>query len=287
MFLWALCFPLITIGLNDSPPMFFAANRALMSGLVLLILAQLLRRPAIHGAQQWGGVTLVGVTATSIGLFGMFYGGASVSPGLATVIANTQPLMAAVLAWHFLKEPQSRSQRNGLLIAFGGIILIGAPGFAGTNNQLSGLLLILLSAVAIAISNVVLKRLAGKVDGIRAMGWQFVIGAIPLYVLALYTEQWSSILWTGTFITTLLVLSLFGTATAFVLWFALLSRASLTELNVYTFLTPVFGMLIGYIYFDERLSAVEIVGIAVCLLGIAIVSQTGSLRRRASAIDQS
>ncbi len=47
MFLWALCFPLITIGLNDSPPMFFAANRALLSGSVLLVIAQLLGRPAI------------------------------------------------------------------------------------------------------------------------------------------------------------------------------------------------------------------------------------------------
>ncbi len=84
-------------------------------------------------------MALVDVTATSIGLFGMFYGGASVSPGLATVIANTQPLMAAVLAWYFLKEPQNRSQRSGLLIAFGGIVLIGVPGFMGTNNQLSGL----------------------------------------------------------------------------------------------------------------------------------------------------
>ena len=119
------------------------------------------------------------------------------------------------------------------------------------------------------------------------MGWQFVIGACPLYALAIYTEQWDSIQWTGVFIATLLVLSLFRTATAFVLWFALLARASLTELNAYTFLTPVFGLVIGFIYFDERLSAVEIVGIAVCLSGIAIVSQAGSDRHCTSAIDQS
>jgi drug/metabolite transporter (DMT)-like permease len=109
MFLWALCFPLISVGLAASPPMAFAALRAALSGAVLLAVAQCLGRPAIEGTSNWAGVALVGLTATGVGFFGMFYGGGRVSPGLATVIANTQPLIAGALAWGFLTNTCGRS----------------------------------------------------------------------------------------------------------------------------------------------------------------------------------
>jgi len=244
MFLWALCFPLITMGLAYAPPMLFAAMRAAVSGVVLLVAAQVLRRPPVVGNSIWGGIALVGLTATSLGFFGMFSGGARVSPGLATVIANTQPLIAAVLAWGFLNEKLNVWQRWGLAAGFGGIILIGAPTISGDESQLTGFALILFAAVGIAISNVVLKRLAGRVDILCAMGWQLVLGSLPLTMLALATEHLDLIVWSVSFVAILIVLSVLGTSAAFALWFSLLRRARLTQLNVFTFLTPIFGLLL-------------------------------------------
>ena len=98
MFLWAVCFPLIQTGLEASPPMWFAGLRALLAGVVLIVFAGLTGRPQIRGTMVWSAVALAGLTATGLGFFGMFYGGGLVSPGLATVVANTQPLLAAPLA---------------------------------------------------------------------------------------------------------------------------------------------------------------------------------------------
>jgi drug/metabolite transporter (DMT)-like permease len=156
MFLWAVCFPLISVGLSDSPPMTFAALRAVLSGAVLIGAAHVLGRPAVADRSVWGGLVLVGLTATSLGFFGMFYGGGRVSPGLATVIANTQPLIAAVLAWGFLNEHLLVVQRWGLAAGFGGVVLISTPSLSGTESQLSGIGFILVAAVAIAVSNVAL-----------------------------------------------------------------------------------------------------------------------------------
>lgn len=273
MFLWAVCFPLISVGLADSPPMAFAALRAALSGGVLIAAAEWLGRPAIADRSLWGSLVLVGLTATSLGFFGMFYGGARVAPGLATVIANTQPLIAAVLAWAFLNEHLSVLQRWGLAAGFSGIVLIGAPGLSGTNSQLLGIVFILMAAVGIAVSNVALKRLAGRVDILRAMGWQLLIGAVPLAVLAASIEDVSSINWSWRFILNLTVLSALGTSAAFVLWFALLRRASLSQLNVFTFLTPIFGLIMGVAFFAEQLNALELAGIGLSLLGIYAVSR--------------
>lgn len=273
MFLWAICFPLISVGLAASPPMTFAALRAVISGVALLVVAQALGRPVITGKTLWGGVVLVGLTATSLGFFGMFYGGARVSPGLATVIANTQPLIAAVLAWGFLDERLRPLQQLGLAVGFGGIVLIGAPGLSGSQSQTMGMILIVIGAIGIAVSNVALKRMAGRVDPLWAMGWQLVIGAVPLGLIALAIENPTTVEWSVSFTLSLITLSIAGTAAAFCLWFSLLQRASLSQLNVYTFLTPIFGLAMGSLFFAEQLHGLAIAGVALSLLGIYWVSR--------------
>jgi drug/metabolite transporter (DMT)-like permease len=55
------------------------------------------------------------------------------------------------------------------------------------------------------------------------------------------------------------------------LWFALLARAPLNRLNVFSFLTPVLGLLIGFMFFEERLQPVQILGIVVVIIGIAMM----------------
>lgn len=273
MFLWSLCFPLISVGLRAAPPMTFATLRAAVSGVVLLALAALLRRPLLgRDMRNNAGVVAVGLSATALGFVGMFNGGALVPPGIATVVANIQPIVAAFLAWLVLNERLRPVQRLGLAAGFGGIVLIGVPGMSG-GGEVLGILYILAGAIGVAIGNVVLKRLAGRVDALRAMGWQFVVGAVPLGVLAVTTEDAGAIRWSWPFLGSLLVLSLLGTAAVFVLWFSLLQRARLTQLNVFTFLTPVFGLLMGRMFFAEQVTPVALGGIALCLAGIYLVSR--------------
>ncbi|ASJ73652.1 DMT family transporter [Granulosicoccus antarcticus] len=274
MFLWALCFPLINYGLSASPPMTFAALRALIAGAVLLAIAQFQGRAPIRTARLWGCVILAGFTATSLGFFGMFYGGGLVAPGLATVIGNTQPLIAALLAWAVLQERLSRSQRYGLITGFAGVVLIGGPSLFGTGSQIAGMSYILIGAVGVAISNIVLTQIAGRVDTLRAMAWQLIIGSMPLALLAYWTETGSAIIWSWPFVATLLTLSVAGTAAAFILWFWLLQHATLSRLNVYTFLTPVFGLVMGAAFFSEKIPPIALIGVVVSIAGIYWVNKT-------------
>ena len=273
MFLWALCFPLIETGLAYAPPMFSAAMRAAISGAVLLAAANVLRRPPISGGSTWIAIAAVGLTATSLGFFGMFYGGTSVSPGLARVIANTQPLIAAILAWGILNESLDNWQRLGLVTGFAGIVIISLPALATYDSQLSGIGLILMAAVGIAVSNVLLKRLAGKVDVLRAMGWQLVVGCLPLTAIATSIESTDAIDWSPQFVLNILALSVLGTSAAFAIWFYLLKRVALTDLNAFTFLTPVLALIMGRLFFSESLDAFALSGIVISLLGIYLVNR--------------
>jgi drug/metabolite transporter (DMT)-like permease len=127
MVLWASCFPLITIGLDLVPHLAFAALRAALAGLCLLALGGLCRRPVPVGRRTWILIVMVGLAATSMGFFGMLHAAEFISPGLATVIANTQPIIAAVLAHVFLRERLMAIGKIGLAVGLAGIATIAWP----------------------------------------------------------------------------------------------------------------------------------------------------------------
>lgn len=276
MFLWALCFPLIAAGLVAAPPLYYAALRSVVAGVALLIPAFVLGRPLPRGRSAWLGLFGVGLFATSLGFAGMFLAGGIVSPGLATVLANVQPLIAAVLAYLILSEKLGPRRRIGLSIGFAGILLIALPGFgaANANSTPLGLAFIALAAVGVAVGNVLLKRLTGKVDLLMATGWQFILGSAPLFLVSQITEAPVRVDWSPAFIGILLALSLLGTALAFALWFSVLHRSELTRLNTFTFLTPGLALLIGFAFFAESLGLVELSGVALVLGGVWWVSRS-------------
>lgn len=275
MLLWALCFPLIATGLSSSSPFYFAALRSLVAGVGLLIPAVALRRPLPRQLHLWLGILGVGLSYTSAGFAGMFLAGGVVSPGLASVLANMQPLIAAILAFFLLGERLKRSSLLGLLMGFFGIVLTALPSFGaqGTGISFSGISYILLGVLGVAVGNILLKRLSGQVDPLMVTGWQFILGGLPLLVLAQWFETPSSMTWNGVFAVNLLALGLGGTALPLLLWFWLLRHADLTRLNAFTFLTPIFALMISAIFFGEHLQWIQAAGIALSLYGVWRVSR--------------
>ncbi len=281
MLLWAACFPLISAGIDYAPHLTFAAMRAILAGVTLTALALALRRPLPKEVRSWAMVAIVGFGATSLGFLGMFHAAEFVSPGIATVIANTQPLLAAVLASVVLNERLTARGKAGLALGFVGIFVITSPQLfsGGQENYILGVVYIMLAALGITVSNVLIKRIAGRVDALMAMGLQMLIGSIPLVLGAWAMEQPTTIQWSFTFIGTLLVLSLFGTALVYWLWFSVLEKAPLNRANAYSFMIPIFGLGMGALFYGETLGLPELVGIALAIVGVGLVTRQGPVQQ--------
>lgn len=94
-----------------------------------------------------------------------------------------------------------------------------------------------------AVGNVAMKRLPGEIDAMTAMGWQLLLGADPLALGSVWTEDFSAVTWSPKFLGFLLVLSVFGTALPFWLWFAALKQVELNKANAFRFLLPLLGLV--------------------------------------------
>ena len=281
MFLWAICFPLITAVLESTPHLSFATIRAFVAGAALLALGAVLGRPLPRGIRVWSLIAVIGLGATSLGFFGMFHAAEFLSPGTATVIANTQPLMAAMLAHLLLGERLNLRGKLGLAVGFAGIVLIAFPELLSPtrSNSAIGIAYIALAALGITLSNVFIKRLAGTVDPLMAMGMQLLIGAVPLAFIAALTETPGNLQWTREFIVVLLTLALFGTSLVYWLWFSILESVELSKANVFSFLIPVFGLALGAVFFAEHIGWPELAGAGLTILGLDLVVRRGLVDR--------
>ena len=277
MLLWAACFPLLTIGITYAPHLAFATLRALLAGLVLVGLALAMGRPNPRGLRNWVTLSLIGFGATSLGYLGMFHAAEYVSPGIATVIANSQPLLAAGLAGVVLGERLTLRGKVGLFLGFSGIIVIASPAIlnASQDNYLLGIAYIVLSALGITASNVILKMVAVSVDPLMTIGWQLLIGAVPLAIASAITEDAMAIQWSLAFIAILITLSLFGSALVYVIWLSVLSEVDLSKANAFSFLVPVIGLTLGVLFYNETLTITTLAGIGLAILGVGLVTRKG------------
>lgn len=273
MVLWAICYPFIVMGLNNAPHITFAAMRASIAGVLLLIVASFLGEEQPQEPIQWFYLILIGLGATTFGFYGMFHASEFVSPGVATVITNIQPMLTAILAFWWLHESINKNEIAAVVLGFIGVIII-ATSDAEQDSTLNiiGLSYLSIAVVGLSVSNVLIKKITGKINALVAMGWQLVFGSLILWVVALMTESPTQINWNLQFLTSLISLSVFGTALAYWLWFRVLENVDLAFANSFSFLVPVFGLLLGMVFFNEIIGRQVAIGIAIIFIGIILVN---------------
>jgi probable blue pigment (indigoidine) exporter len=101
--------------------------------------------------------------------------------------------------------------------------------------------------------------------------WQFLIGGLALAGWAWAAEGAPTVSWTPRFLAALGFLALVGTALTYLLWFAELQRAPLVTLSAWTMLTPLFGIAFGWLLLSARLSAQQVIGVALVLAALPVI----------------
>jgi drug/metabolite transporter (DMT)-like permease len=276
--LTALCYALLSVGLTYAPPVQFAALRAGTTGLTLLMLALLLRRPFPQTRGLWLRVALSGLSATTIGFAAMFGAAGLVAPGIATVVAGTQPIVAALLALAMFGQPFRAKQAAGMAIALAGIAAMTLQDIAASGSTASlGVVLVMLATLGIAFGNALTKRFASDVDPIAATALQLLVGAVPLALLVFLTKAWSPQILTPRFLALVAALGIGGTSVTFTMWIAALKDCPLNAANAFNFLAPVLGVAISVVFLGEGLTPLAIAGMALTLMGIALAVSRGKM----------
>lgn len=271
--IYALCFAAIKAGLQFAPPLAFAGLRTFVAGIALLGIMRLRGESLLPPRGVWGAVLALAFTATTLTYGAMFLSPGRTGAGIASVFGNIQSLFTLALASIFLGETLTRSKVIVLVLGLLGVTLIAYPAFATADAfGISGAALALGASASTAVSNIIAKRMNLKSGLLAVAAWQLLLGGVPLFALAAWTERGASIIWNFEFIALLLFLALVGTALLNATWYWLLQFDDVSRLSLFFLLTPAFGLILAALVFGETIGIFEIIGAATIVVGIGILS---------------
>lgn len=269
---WGSSFPVIKIGLDNTPPLLFAGVRTLLGGVCVACAALFWHGPPSFA---WGVLKVVAVAATLnvvlfIGLqtLAVMY----LPSGSAAVLIYLQPILTGFLAWAFLGEELTARKLVGLLLGFAGVVAVSSASLSG-EISLVGVVLGLLSALSWSLGTVYFKRERGGGSVLWFVAVMFLLGGVVLMLIGLVMEPWSAISWTPEFVASLLYVSLAGVGLAWILWFGLVSAGEASRVSAYIFFVPLVSVAIGVVFLGEKLSYSLILGAALIVAGIYLVNR--------------
>lgn len=131
--------------------------------------------------------------------------------------------------------------------------------------------------VGITFSNVIIRHVAHSIEAVMAMGLQLLLGAVPLGTWA--WEHPASARWSPRFGLVLAGLALGGTALPYWLCCSVVEKTELSRANGYTFLVPLLGLAMGFIFCGERLVPFAAAGAGLAILGTWRAQLPGAPRR--------
>ena len=194
------------------------------------------------------------------------------SAGRAAILFNMQPFFTLLLLPLLVpSERLTRLRWLGTAVAFIGVALVlGERGTAG--GSILGDLLVLVAALCWTGAIVLNKRMPSDISAVSVIFWTSA-GAIPVYgLLTLLLEPGEVWHLSVTAVVSVLYLGVVGACFGFVLVVWLTRTYSASRVNVFVFLSPVFGVLIGWAALGETVSALQALGALGVAAGILIVT---------------
>ncbi|MEI7036875.1 DMT family transporter [Fulvimonas yonginensis] len=274
--IWAYSWVVMKQALRWAAPFDFAALRYLL-GAGVLFLALLASRQSLR-PPPLGATLLIGLcqTAAFQGLeqWALVGGGA----GHVALLAYSMPFWAVLLAWPLLAERPTRRHWLGLALAALGLLCILEP-WHGLGSPFSTALA-LAGGVGWAGGTVLSKRLFQRhaVSPLALTSWQMLFGALALGAVALLVPQ-RPIEWNAPFLGALAYSAVMASSVAWGLWLVVLKRLPTTVASLSSLGVPVVSVLLAWLILGERPDAMEWLGIALVLAGLAAVVGNGSRRR--------
>lgn len=259
---------------------------ALRSGIaaVLIALLMIVRREKITIADgSWRAGLVVGVLFALEYLF-LGEGLRFTSASHAVVFLYTAPIFAALgLHWKLPSERMSAIQWCGILLAFIGIAVsfLGSGGATeqGWSSVLLGDLLALLAGVSWGVTTVVIRTSPLAVlSAKQTLLYQLTVAFVLLLLCAVLLGQ-------TTFNPTPLALASLGFQSVIVsfltllLWFWLLRHYLASRLGTLSFMTPLFGVVLGAWLLHEPIEPGFLLGAVLVIAGIVLVSGHEWLRQ--------
>jgi len=273
--LWSSGFVGAKFLLPNAEPFTLLTVRFALTAAILISIAAAMRAPMKMTKSQYlraGYISLFLHFAYTGGIFVALHEG--VSAGITAVVVSLQPVLVSLLAIALLGERLRSSQVAGLLLGLIGVTLLLAPkilqGDASLVFSVAGVLAAVVALIGSVWGTIEQKRHGSDLPILYGLAFQYTVSGILLGILAITTES-MIIEWSIQFVAVLLWIVLGVSIGSVVLLFYLLRKGTAGSVSSLLYLGTPLAATFGYIFFDEHISSVGAIGMAIAVFGVWLV----------------
>jgi drug/metabolite transporter (DMT)-like permease len=271
--IWGSSYMFIRIAVAEVPPITLVASRLVLAALVLIIALRAAGRPMPRSKKLWGAYAVMGFLSGALPYVLISWGEQYIHSSLAALLQATMPIFTVILALFLANdERMSWTMVLGVVLGFAGVAVLMLPDLRqGLQANLLGQLAIVASSLSYAGATVFARnRLRGQPPLTSTMG-QLTTGALYTLPLSLLIDRPFDLSPSPAAIASWLALTILGTVVAYVIYYALIDRASATFVSTVTYIIPIVGLILGAIVLDEPVTINLLVSAALIILGVLLV----------------
>ena len=271
--IWASAFFNIKIATYSFGPVTIAFLRVFFGAIPVLLLCYLKNIKIEAFSNDWHWFAMIGFINLVAPFFLIAYGVKSVQSNLAAILMSTTPLSSTVLGHLYLKNEKFNFVKTiGILIGFSGIVFLFSDNLLIDENNFLSALLILLGSTCYVIGGVLTLKISKKKNE-NVTGSILIWATIILIPLVAFIEQPWYIKPRLDSTISVIYLGLVSTGIAWLLRFKILVKNGLIFQSQVSYLIPIFGTILSYIFLKEIITVKVLVSLVAVVVGIYFVKK--------------
>ena len=271
--IWSSAFFNIKIATYSYGPVSVAFGRVLFGAVPVLLLCFYKKIKIEAFSKDWHWFALIGFINLVAPFFFISYGVKSVQSNLAAILMSTTPLSSTVLGHFFTKNEKFNFIKTfGILIGFSGIVYLFSDNLLINDNNFISALLILLGSTCYVVGGVLTLKISKKKNE-NVTGSILIWAIIILIPLTIFIEKPWNLNPSIESTISLIYLGVVSTGLAWLLRFRILKRNGLIFQSQVSYLIPIFGMILGYIFLKEMITTKIIISLIAVLIGLYFVKK--------------
>lgn len=263
------------IGLLSLSPLVYNACRLLIAAILSSAVLAVTKTYKPMPVADLKKIVKIGTLGFFVNQYFIMYGLAQTTAGNAALVFATLPVEVALINRIFKIEAVSRRTTAGIVTGLLGVLLI----VVGSNKELSllgphliGALLLLVGQFGYGYYTVSIRELNGRYSVYQIFAYIMILVAGLVFVTALpelIQTEWSVIPQAAVY--SIFFSSMFALVLANTLWIWVVGRLGSTKASLSQYLCPIVSIIFAWVYLDETLGLLQVVGAVVILSGVYLI----------------
>ena len=280
---WGSTYLGIAVAIETLPPLLMAAVRFLTAGAILYFVASRAGERAADrpGRREWAAAVVTGVPLFLGGNGGVVWAQQTVPSGIAALLIATVPLWIVLLDRLVYRTRLSAQGLVGLVLGFGGLVLLVDPGGSEGIDPV-GAATLAAAALAWALGSLLSRSASLPARPLVAAAMQMLAGGSALGLVAVATGELSEIRleeFSGRSVLAFAYLIVFGSILAFSAYAWLLRVARTSLVATYAYVNPVVAVALGWAVLGEAIARRTLLAGAIIVAAVALIVSAPGLRQ--------